>query len=283
MKKAICYILFIVVLSLCDSNAFAQRDTNSHEIPWKFIQDTDIVWRKRVWREVDVYEKQNAPLRDDPESPHENVFANMLLSGINSGLYKAYMPDISHNEQSSRNTDHDELTDKWIISDTSLPDTYLKNPLSKEEVNRIIACDPAKLSISSIMYLNFYAQHKNDTMEFLIDKPFTKKKKKIRAWEKAISIYDTTSVISCVYPQQIDHYGIVEDWIFDKGQELMVVRIVAIAPIVQRKPLFWLSYPDIRRYLAQYEAYDGRKNTHLNWDEYFVSRQFSSRITKIGK
>ena len=60
----------------------------------------------------------------------------------------------------------------------------------------------------------------------------------------------------------------------------MIVRILAIAPLVNGKALFWLSYPDIRRYLARYEAYNGKTPTGYTWDEYFESRQFASKITK---
>jgi hypothetical protein len=62
----------------------------------------------------------------------------------------------------------------------------------------------------------------------------------------------------------------------------MVVRIAAIAPMANGKALFWVSYPDIRRYIARYEAYNGKTNARYTWDEYFESRQFSSKITKVG-
>ena len=63
----------------------------------------------------------------------------------------------------------------------------------------------------------------------------------------------------------------------------MVVQIQAIAPMAQGKPLFWVPYRDIRGYIARYEAYNGTEKARYNWDEYFELRQFSSKITKVGK
>jgi len=96
------------------------------------------------------------------------------------------------------------------------------------------------------------------------------------------SIYDASPVASCIYPQQIDRYGIIEDWIFDKAEGIMVVHIEAIAPMVKERPLFWLSYPDIRRYMNQYDLYAGKTDMKMTWDEYFESRQFSSKITRVS-
>ena len=284
MKRVVCNVFFpTVILVLYCSIAFAQIDTNAREIPWKPIKDTDILWKKRVWREISVYEKQNVPLRNDPEYPQDNVFANVLLSGINAGVYRVYA---TAEEQLVKAGGKELKPDKstWINADTSSSDLYFKDPLTKEELNRIITCDPAKLSVNSKRYINFYAQHKNDSMEFLVEEAGAKKRKQDRVLGKATSLYDTTAVTSCVYPQQVDQYGIIEDWIFDKGREEMVVHIVAIAPMVQGKPLFWISYPDIRRYIARYEVHNPQNNiVRYTWDEYFESRQFSSKITKVGK
>ena len=259
-------ILITIVLLLSGSIAFAQRDTNAHEIPWIPIKKEDILWKKRVWREIAVYEKQNAPLWDDPASPQENVFANVLLSGINAGAYKAYAADTENDRLRLRERDQDELhpekVDKWVDrSDNSLPELNLV-PLTKEEVNKIIACEPDQLSTRARMYINFCTRHRNDT--------------------SALSNYDSTSVTSCIYPQQVDYYGLIEDWIFDRTQGQMVVHIKAIAPMIKRKPLFWLSYPDIRRWMVQHEVYQPDREKKMTWDEYFESRQFSSKITRVS-
>ncbi len=285
MKKSARNLLLTITLAFVGNIAFAQIDTNAREIPWKPIKNKNILWSKRVWREIPVYEKQNAPLRDDPESPKENVFANILLSGVNAGVFSAFAKVEEHDTKDVLN--EADLKDERVSSDgpvigkdrKELLKTVLTQPLTKEEINRIISCEPTNLSVNSRRYLNFCAQRKDDSLDFFVDwagKPSEE-------LEKLMSPYDTSIVTSCSYPQQIDRYKIVEDWIFDRKQNAMVVRIVAIAPMTQGKPLFWVSYPEIRRYIARYEAYKGKNNASYNWDEYFESRQFSSKITNLEK
>ena len=247
MSKVKLYLLLTALLSFFVNVIFAQIDTNAREIPWKPIKAADILWKKRVWREISVYEMQNVALRDDPGYPQENVFANVLLSGINAGIYKAYL---KVDDRSSENVfKEDSLKDEWIYSDepvkkndSTKPEAQeFMKPLTKDEVNSMVVCDPASLSVNSREYLHSFSQHKNDSMTV------TDKETK--------APYDSTAVQTCVYPQQVDKYGIIEDWIFDKGEGQMVVQIQAIAPMAHGKPLFWVPYRDIRRYIARYEAY----------------------------
>ncbi len=249
MKRVIFNSVFIILLALCGNTASAQIDTNSHTvIPWHPINDTDLAWKKRVWREIPVYEKRNAALRDDPHIPQKNVLANILLAGINEGAFTAYAENSSE----------------------------LRHPLTKEEINALISCDPASLSVNAMKFWSFCLEHKNDSEEFTVESNGTD--------SNQVSLSNSTAgITSCSYPQQIDRYRIAEDWLFDKGHGQMTVRIVAIAPLVQNKPLFWLSYPDIRKYLARYEAYKVAKSRRYTWDEYFESRQFSSKIIKVGE
>jgi gliding motility associated protien GldN len=106
-----------------------------------------------------------------------------------------------------------------------------------------------------------------------------------------------TEVITIVHndfnPATVTKYRIIEDWMFDNNTGQMVVRIAGIAPVRDvydknnqyrgSQAMFWLYYPDIRNLLAGYEvvnpANDMQRET---WDEYFESRRFASRITKVS-
>jgi len=287
MKRPIQGILFSILLAFAGNAAFAQIDTNAREIPWQLIKDENILWKKRVWREINVYERQNASLTDAPQTPRENVFGNVLLSGINAGAFQPYADDLFVKGQKEENE-----KEHWDYGDTPVSDSaanpfVLSHPLTKEEVKRRIACDPANFSTMTKCYLNFYALRKNDSLLFPAEQAETKKtKRKKREHEmepgQEVLINDTTAVPSCIYPQQVSHYAIIEDWIFDKDKGKMIVHIAAIAPLVNSKALFWLRYPDIRRYIARYEAYNGKTSTGYTFDEYFESRQFASKITNAA-
>jgi gliding motility associated protien GldN len=92
-------------------------------------------------------------------------------------------------------------------------------------------------------------------------------------------------------PDQVERYEIKEEWVFDKESSRMYVRILGIAPektILNADgsfravlPIFWVYYPDLRPFLAKYEAYNGKNfGARMSWEELFESRMFSSRIIK---
>jgi gliding motility associated protien GldN len=95
---------------------------------------------------------------------------------------------------------------------------------------------------------------------------------------------------------------VTEEWFFDKRYSQMFVRIVGICPVrvFQRsistadgdeeqigehtkKTLFWIYYPDARKYLAKSLCYaTANEAAPLSYDDLFQRRKFSSRITSIG-
>jgi gliding motility associated protien GldN len=92
-------------------------------------------------------------------------------------------------------------------------------------------------------------------------------------------------------PDQVERYEIKEEWVFDKESSRMYVRILGIAPektILNADgsfravlPIFWVYYPDLRSFLAKYEAYNGKNyGARMSWEELFESRMFSSRVVK---
>ena len=92
-------------------------------------------------------------------------------------------------------------------------------------------------------------------------------------------------------PDQVERYEIKEEWVFDKESSRMYVRILGIAPektiynadgsFRAVLPIFWVYYPDLRQYLAKYEAYNGKNfGARMSWEELFESRMFASRIIK---
>ena len=85
-----------------------------------------------------------------------------------------------------------------------------------------------------------------------------------------------------------------EEWFFDKQRSVMDVRIVGICPLTlardqegnlveggQKKPLFWVYYPEARRIFANAEVFN-RYNTsqRLTFEDVFMKRIFNSYIMK---
>jgi gliding motility associated protien GldN len=204
----------------------------SAPIPWQPIREADILWKKRVWREIDTREKQNVGFRyAGDENTGGGMFIEILIDAIKRGKIKAYKA----------------FDDRFT--------TYMT---------------------------------KDDIMESIAGKVDT------QVITDPVTGTEVTKYINHDFsPETITKYRLKEDWIFDRNQGQMVVRIIGLAPVrdiigddgVYRgsQAMFWLYYPDIRGLLAQYEVFNPLNDiARYTWDEFFESRQFSSKITKVS-
>ena len=71
--------------------AYDRRPHISQPIPWQYIREEDILWKKRVWREIDTREKQNVGFRyTGDENSGGGMFIEILVDAIKRGKIKAY-------------------------------------------------------------------------------------------------------------------------------------------------------------------------------------------------
>lgn len=81
-----------------------------------------------------------------------------------------------------------------------------------------------------------------------------------------------------------------EEWTFDRDTGEMRVNIRSLAPVFlspadgKEKKLFWISFPESAAYLDLHTTLVtvNSNGVSLSWPQYFRSRQFSSRITRIS-
>jgi len=218
--------------SLTADGAFDRVSHITAPIGWQHIREDDILWKKRVWREIDTREKQNVAFRyAGDENTGGGMFIEILIDGLKKGKIKGYKTFDDH------------------FSQQMTKDDIMETTAGKVDTQRVI--DPV------------------DGSEKIVITP--------RDFN----------------PEEITKYRLKEDWIFDRNQGQMVVRIVGLAPILDvyndqhvylgPKAMFWLYYPDIRGLLAQYEVVNPMNDlARYTWDEFFESRQFSSKITKVS-
>lgn len=204
----------------------------SQPIAWQPIRPTDVLWQKRVWREIDTREKQNVAFRyAGDENSGGGMFIEILIDAIKRGKIKAYS----------------NFDDRFTTGLTK--DQLMEQITGKTDTSEVI--DPVNQT-TTIQYTH----HDFD-------------------------------------PTTITKFRLKEDWIFDRNEGRMVVRIIGIAPVQDKygddgiyrgsQAMFWLYYPDIRGLLAQYEVFNPENDVdRATWDEFFESRQFSSRITKVS-
>ncbi|MBQ2025408.1 MAG: gliding motility protein GldN [Paludibacteraceae bacterium] len=91
--------------------------------------------------------------------------------------------------------------------------------------------------------------------------------------------------------REVLKYYAKEVWYFDKHNSVFTVRLIALCPLwyredyelgLQKRPLFWATYDDLRPYLAKQEALISDKNNGAREtvDDLFIKRRFGSYIFK---
>jgi len=207
-------------------------DRRTMPIAWQPIREDDILWKKRVWREIDTREKQNVGFRyAGDEQTGGGMFIEILIDAVKTGKITAYQATDDRFTTIMTKQDLMERVAGKVDTETVV------DPVSGDEIKRVRVTD--------------------------------------------------------FKPETITKFRIKEDWIFDRNQGKMVVRIVGIAPVMDvygddgsyrgTQALFWLYYPDIRGLLAQFQVFNPHNDlARLTWDEFFESRRFSSRIYKVS-
>lgn len=100
-------------------------------------------------------------------------------------------------------------------------------------------------------------------------------------------------VVNELNPEDIKQYYLKEVYFFDEETSKMDVRILGIAPIIERYddngnflnsgPMFWVYYPEARQPLARKEAFNTQNDAaRMSWEDVFEARFFSSYITKAS-
>ena len=96
-----------------------------------------------------------------------------------------------------------------------------------------------------------------------------------------------------VYYENVNRYRIKEIWFFDEEASMLKVRILGVAPVIDRidpetgivkypEVLFWIYYPTARELLSKHRVInDNNDIAPMTWADLFESRFFSSYIYKI--
>jgi gliding motility associated protien GldN len=90
-------------------------------------------------------------------------------------------------------------------------------------------------------------------------------------------------------PNEVKQYMLYEEWYFDKKLSKLDVRIISICPYwlgmepqtgqMQRIPLFWIKFDDIRDILATKEVFMSNNDAQrISFDDLFMQRRFGSFI-----
>jgi gliding motility associated protien GldN len=94
----------------------------SKAMPWQGLREDDVMWKKRVWREIDVRQKQNMPfIYPGDENTGGGSFIEILIDAVKKGKVMAYSP---MDERFTTSFTKDQIMDVLV----GKPDTiYIEN------------------------------------------------------------------------------------------------------------------------------------------------------------
>jgi gliding motility associated protien GldN len=165
MKKLLSFTIPVLLSLFLSLQCFAQildakpRDgvydkttiSQVQPIPYPYLREADIVWTKRIWRNVDLREKMNQPFYY-PEMPLNgwHSFAQIIWDGLKEGTITAYNADeddqfaipltfkevldrVESNDSTLETNPDNEDEKIWVKRKTSFEPTAVKNFLIKED------------------------------------------------------------------------------------------------------------------------------------------------------
>ncbi len=94
-----------------------------------------------------------------------------------------------------------------------------------------------------------------------------------------------------INPEDVKRFRLKEDWFFDEESSTLQVRILGIAPLIDKtddngnflyeQPLFWVYYPKARKMLAREQVFNfGNDASPITWEDMMEMRYFASYIFK---
>jgi gliding motility associated protien GldN len=105
----------------------------SKALPWQPLREDDVMWKKRVWREIDTRQKMNMPfIYPGDENTGGGTFIEILIDGVKKGKMQAYD---GLDERFTTPLTKERLMELLI----GKPDTSMvENPITGEMTRRIV-------------------------------------------------------------------------------------------------------------------------------------------------
>ena len=233
------YVISQTLEPITIASLYSKQYVDKKPIPYVEIREANVMWLKRVWRDVDMRQIQNLPFYFPIVKKEYRVsFAQLLIESVQNKFIIAYSAI-----DSSSNGSGD-----W--------DDTFQLPLNVKEAKRALS------------YKENVIVEDDFGDEVVVEQIMT------------ISLDEITS------------FRIKEEVFFDKERSIMETRILGIALLIPdkasgrediKKEAFWIYFPQARNVLARMLSYNTFNDANvLTYDEIFVKRKFSSRITKIS-
>ncbi|MGB3591976.1 MAG: gliding motility protein GldN [Nonlabens sp.] len=238
----------------------AEEMANSDDtpLPYGYLAERDILWRRTVWENIDLDERVNFPL---------------------------YYPVDTVRIDKSRRSLYDVLTKAARTGEISLfGDSYFNEKVAVEDIDKFLETE--QLSPRGTDILNENGIYDLDAKPSELAEKYN-----LEDFEQ----YVTVTTISSADVMSYHTRGI---WYFDTKQSELRYRMIAIAPVTPdvnikagiitddgNSPgveLFWVYLPEARNILHKAKAFNGRNSARpISFDHILNSRRFSATIYQV--
>ena len=227
------------------TDAAIERELNKDRFPlsYEHIREDDVVFRQRIWREINIEEKINQTFRYKGEDENgSQLFISILLNALlDSTLKKA---DTLNN----------------LVAFDASNDRFTRI-LNASEINQSLGIECKKVwsARKNDSVLTCSQFNPDDVKKILLKEEWIFDKEASKLIVRILGI----APIKTTFTVQKDNNGAIID------------------TLIEETPMFWVYYPGFRSHLAKYEVYNGKNfGASMSWEELFESRYFSSKIVK---
>ena len=261
IKTYLCLILVGVISTLTSTDISAQdilnEDKNSvykkeltlNKMVKQYtpLREADVMWSRKIWREIDLREKMNHPFYYPENDGEANTtgdrrsLIDVIYSAINEGSITAY--------------------------GNAIMDDEFREPMTQEEIKVIGGAEEKYIEVTDWDAVAAGADPEEVTVQRLSKKQFNRNT--VKKWRLKEEWFFDKQYSS----MQVRILGLAP---LQEDRDEVTERLTGTF-----SPLFWVHFPEAREVLINAEIFNSVKNDaeRRTYDDLFWKRMFNSTIT----
>ena len=261
IKTCMCLILVGVISTLTatdisaqdilneDKNSVYKKELTLNKMVKQYtpLREADVMWSRKIWREIDLREKMNHPFYY-PENDGEinttgdrRSLIDVIYSAINEGSITAY--------------------------GNAIMDDEFREPMTQEEIKVIGGAEEKYIEVTDWDAVAAGADPEEVTVQRLSKKQFNRNT--VKKWRLKEEWFFDKQYSS----MQVRILGLAP---LQEDRDEVTERLTGTF-----SPLFWVHFPEAREVLINAEIFNSVKNDaeRRTYDDLFWKRMFNSTIT----